>query len=132
MVRGRNSMGGLDYRTDPRTCTSQDTGSCRRLINEAHPSSLSAICAAGRAGLLSRRGLGFPGNPDVNNPQPNRDAATILREFSKNWLSYSRELGVRHKLNLNRGDFSFRRARPEPFGSRNPIDPASQSPEKLA
>jgi len=68
----------------------------------------------------------------VNNPQPNREAATILREFSEDRLSYSRELGVRHELNLNIVDFSFRRARPERFGSRNPIDPASQSPEKPA
>jgi len=68
----------------------------------------------------------------VNNPQPNREAATILREFSEDRLSYFRELGVRHELNLNIVDFSFRRARPERFGSRNPIDPASQSPEKPA
>jgi hypothetical protein len=53
-----------------------------------------------------------------------RDAATILRELSEDWLSYSRELGVRHELNQNIGDISFRRSRPERFGSHNPIDPA--------
>jgi hypothetical protein len=61
-----------------------------------------------------------------------RDAATILREFSEDWLSYSQEMGVRNELNLNIGDFSFRRVRPERFGNRNSIDPASQSPEKPA
>jgi hypothetical protein len=131
MTHGRNSKAGLDHRTNPRIRIVQDTRSCRTVIYEAHPWSLATICAAGRAGLLSRRGSVFPGTPIVNNPLFNRDAATILREFSEDRLSYSQEFGVRHELNLINGTSRFV-ARPERFGSRNPIDPASQSPEKPA
>jgi len=80
LARGHNSMAGLEYRTHTRTLTVQDSGSCRTLTNEAHRSSLAAICTASRAGLLFLRVTRLPGR--AAQPRPSISWARFLPKAS--------------------------------------------------
>jgi len=47
----------------------------------------------------------------MSEPQPTRDAATILREFTADCVAYHRELGVPDKPGRDIGDYDRRPVR---------------------